>query len=414
MRPFATSARSGADTSQPGSGDIAVAVLAGTALFVTTGWLATGQRPWSLSLPEFLALVLAPASVGRITLVRSSRTSWRPVGALVAVAAVCGGPMVGALAAVCAFATTVGGVWRFRVAWGSAGVLAAFSAGVIAQGAPWSRSVSAGVALAAVVPVQLAAFALVAWSRRIEQVRAEAWTFLQGDLVELVIAAPLVVGAAVLQDAHPAVVAAEVVAVVVALHLAEWLRLSLVRQLAEARLAARRDRLTNAPNRLALDEALAAEHARIRRGAQPAGVLFLDLDHFRDVNNRLGYAVADQLLVALYRRIREEVRVSDFICRWGGEEFVIIAPEIGGELSLTAYADKVRLLIKSRPLAAGGETVTASLGATLLDDRTKPEDAVRIAGECVKRAKATRDAVVIAPRVRRPGPRLSAAPSRAS
>src|SRR3954469_1450982 len=82
-------------------------------------------------------------------------------------------------------------------------------------------------------------------------------------------------------------------------------------ELGRERARARTDALTGALNRHALEEALVSEEARVYRGAKPTGVLFLDVDLFRDVNNRYGYATGDALLVAVHDRLRSRLRVSD-------------------------------------------------------------------------------------------------------
>src|SRR3954469_7184918 len=113
-------------------------------------------------------------------------------------------------------------------------------------------------------------------------------------------------------------------------------------QLGQERARARTDALTGALNRHALEEALVSEQARVSRGAKVTGVLFLDADRFRDVNNTYGYATGDAVLVALHDRLRSRLRTSDSVYRWGGEEFIVIVPEAGDEASLAAGADRLR------------------------------------------------------------------------
>ena len=148
-------------------------------------------------------------------------------------------------------------------------------------------------------------------------------------------------------------------------------------ELGRERARARTDALTGALNRHALEEALASEQARVGRSANPTGVLFLDADRFRDVNNSYGYATGDALLVAVYDRLRSRLRASDTVYRWGGEEFVVIAPEVGDDASLSAGAERLRRLFAEEPLQVGPHRllVTVSIGAALLEPAWMPGDA---------------------------------------
>jgi diguanylate cyclase (GGDEF)-like protein len=165
--------------------------------------------------------------------------------------------------------------------------------------------------------------------------------------------------------------------------------------LAAERSRARVDALTSAPNRYALAEALGAEQARIRRGGCTAAVCFLDLDRFKKVNDTYGYAAGDALLVDVYERLRGELRATDLLFRWGGEEFVVLAPHVD-RAELADFAERLRLLLATRPFAIDGRprTITGSVGAVLLDASRPPHDALEAAGRLVKRAKLTRNTAV--------------------
>jgi diguanylate cyclase (GGDEF)-like protein len=171
---------------------------------------------------------------------------------------------------------------------------------------------------------------------------------------------------------------------------------ALERTLTEERSRARVDALTNAPNRYALAEALAAEQARMRRGGRPAGLAFLDLDRFKSVNDTYGYAAGDRLLVDVYQRLRGELRASDVVFRWGGEEFVVLAPHLEAP-ELANFAERLRLLLESRPFAIDGRprTITASVGAALLEESRPADAALEAASRLVKKAKLTRNTAVV-------------------
>jgi diguanylate cyclase (GGDEF)-like protein len=173
-------------------------------------------------------------------------------------------------------------------------------------------------------------------------------------------------------------------------------RRRLERTLAAERSRARVDALTTAPNRYALAEALAAEQARVRRGGRTAAVCFLDLDRFKTVNDTYGYAAGDRLLVDVHQRLRTELRASDRVFRWGGEEFVVLAPHVESS-ELADFAERLRLLLATRPFAIDGRprTITGSVGAVLLDGARPAEDALESAGTLVRKAKVTRNTAVV-------------------
>jgi diguanylate cyclase (GGDEF)-like protein len=173
-------------------------------------------------------------------------------------------------------------------------------------------------------------------------------------------------------------------------------RLGLERTLAKERSRARVDALTDAPNRHALAEALTAEQARIRRGARTGAICFLDLDRFKTVNDTYGYAAGDRLLVDVYQRLHEQLRASDQVFRWGGEEFVVLAPHVEGP-ELADFAERLRLLIATRPFSIDGKprTITGSVGAVLLEESRPAEAALEAAGRLVRKAKLTRNTAVV-------------------
>lgn len=120
------------------------------------------------------------------------------------------------------------------------------------------------------------------------------------------------------------------------------------------------DRLTGVWNRRRLEEAAAIEIARADRYHTRASLLMIDLDHFKRINDRLGHAAGDAALVEFCSRIRRNIRESDSLARWGGEEFIVLAPS--SRLSeAVEVAEKLREAVSGAPFA-GGETITASIG----------------------------------------------------
>lgn len=123
------------------------------------------------------------------------------------------------------------------------------------------------------------------------------------------------------------------------------------------------DPLTGLYNRRHFDATLARELARARRKAAPLSLLVLDIDHFKQVNDRHGHAAGDAVLRTIAQRIRAWGREGDVACRYGGEEFVMLLPECAVEAA-AARADVLRRAIASMPASPGGgpEQVTASIG----------------------------------------------------
>lgn len=122
------------------------------------------------------------------------------------------------------------------------------------------------------------------------------------------------------------------------------------------------DALTGLPNRRALTELLTAQMALSYRGEQTLSVVLIDVDHFKQVNDRHGHAVGDAVLVQLGEVLQSQVRVSDRVGRWGGEEFLVVAPAT----TLWAAADvaeRIRQSVAEWPFAHQQE-VTISLGVT--------------------------------------------------
>ena len=154
--------------------------------------------------------------------------------------------------------------------------------------------------------------------------------------------------------------------------------------------------MTSAPNRYALAEALNAEQARIRRGGRTAAVCFLDLDRFKTVNDTYGYVAGDRLLVDVHERLRDHLRATDLVFRWGGEEFVVLAPHVD-QAELADFAERLRLLLATRLFAIDGRprTITGSVGAVLLDESRPGQEALEAASRLVRKAKVTRNTAVV-------------------
>jgi diguanylate cyclase (GGDEF)-like protein len=131
----------------------------------------------------------------------------------------------------------------------------------------------------------------------------------------------------------------------------------------ELDLLSRIDGLTGLHNRRHIDETLEKVGASALRHGQPLSVLIFDIDHFKHVNDTYGHPGGDLVLVEFARRLRLVARVNDVVGRWGGEEFVIVAPQtdLDGALNL---GERARVDIAADPIQVGDEQawVTVSVG----------------------------------------------------
>ena len=367
------------------------------ALVVLTVWLRLHGATVTTTLPAAAALVVLAGLAEQVNVVVSPRMQASLAGGFVAAAALIGGPLVGAGAGVSAALLDTGAVSRKRFAWGGADALQGFGMGVVGQQVAL-RGGSGALALAALGllaglllnTVNIGVVALDRTGASLSQIFA-SW---RSRLLEWALPWPPLAAFLFSYRLAPSVALALASGLLLAVWLGNRVRFRLEQSLAEERLLARLDALTKAPNRYALAEALTAEHARIMRGDRPGAVCFLDLDLFREVNNTYGYAAGDQLLVAVYQRLRERLRVSDGVFRWGGEEFVVIAPD---QAELAELAERLRRLVSGQPFAIDGESlvVTCSVGAARLDETRTPEASLEMASRLVRVAKQTRDTVEV-------------------
>jgi diguanylate cyclase (GGDEF)-like protein/hemerythrin-like metal-binding protein len=124
--------------------------------------------------------------------------------------------------------------------------------------------------------------------------------------------------------------------------------------------AASTDRLTGCWNRRQLERAVEVEVGRSRRSHDPLSLVLFDLDHFKQVNDRYGHQVGDAVLVEMVERVTRTIRVSDSLTRWGGEEFVVLAP-LTGLTEAVATAERLRQVVAGEPFRETGP-LTATFG----------------------------------------------------
>lgn len=155
---------------------------------------------------------------------------------------------------------------------------------------------------------------------------------------------------------------------------------------------AMRDPLTGLANRTVCMEELTRAVARVgsgRPGLDGLGVVFLDVDRFKEVNDEHGHAAGDLLLGAVADRLRVAVRPSDVVARVGGDEFVVVAEGLAGRRAAFALGRRLRTAVE-RPIQVDGRpvSVTVSVGVALVDQpATDPDEALRLADDAMYRVK---------------------------
>ncbi|MBH0209777.1 MAG: GGDEF domain-containing response regulator [Nitrospira sp.] len=173
--------------------------------------------------------------------------------------------------------------------------------------------------------------------------------------------------------------------------LARAIRYAIERKRAEERLThlAQYDHLTGLVNRTLFRDRLIHAMARSKRLQQPMGLMLLDLDRFKAVNDTMGHDAGDQLLKAVADRLRECVREVDTVARMGGDEFTIILEALSHEDDITTVARRItKSLTEPFPLENQRVSIGVSIGITVypLDDH-EIDDLLRHADAAMYRAK---------------------------
>ncbi len=133
----------------------------------------------------------------------------------------------------------------------------------------------------------------------------------------------------------------------------------------QIRRLARTDSLTGLLNRRTMDGTGKYEIERARRKQQPLSVLMIDLDHFKDINDKNNHTVGDQVLKGVAKILSANTRSVDYLCRYGGDEFAIIMPD-ASEKQARVAAERLRSMIQQGkiPTDNGPQRITASIGIT--------------------------------------------------
>jgi diguanylate cyclase (GGDEF)-like protein/PAS domain S-box-containing protein len=128
------------------------------------------------------------------------------------------------------------------------------------------------------------------------------------------------------------------------------------------------DALTQLPNRRHFSQALEGAARRSRQTDRLCALLYLDVDHFKQINDRHGHAVGDAVLVEFARRLRGAVRTSDLVARLAGDEFTVLLADVRGEADVERVAQKILAVVRV-PFRVGERTlrVTTTIGAAVAD-----------------------------------------------
>ena len=152
-----------------------------------------------------------------------------------------------------------------------------------------------------------------------------------------------------------------------------------------------RDPLTGLFNRRYLSESLTREIARGRRRGKPVSVMAFDLDHFKDFNDRYGHPAGDLVLVAFARLLQANSRSEDIACRQGGEEFVLILPEMETAVAMRRAADLMKVLARLELMHEGQllPALTTSIGLAVFPTHADtPEALLALADQALYAAKS--------------------------
>ena len=155
------------------------------------------------------------------------------------------------------------------------------------------------------------------------------------------------------------------------------------------------DALTGAYNRRKFNELILAEIERVRRYGHPLSLFILDIDHFKRINDTRGHETGDEVLVVLAGLIRAGIRATDSLARWGGEEFVVLSPEVTVEEAM-GLAERLRAAAGTHEYSFVGK-VTASIGVAQHRAGETADELFARADEALYRAKqGGRDRVELA------------------
>src|SRR3989339_1125862 len=195
---------------------------------------------------------------------------------------------------------------------------------------------------------------------------------------------PVLVRTAILQDSQGQIVGA------VEIFSDSSPKLAITQKIKELEKMALLDHLTELANRRYTELNIQTKLDELRRYGRPFGILYMDIDHFKNVNDSYGHDIGDKVLIMVANTFVKNVRASDIVGRWGGEEFLAIIPNITEE-QLYFTANKLRVLVEQSgfSLNSGIVQVTVSIGATLAQPKDTVETLLERADKLLYYSKTT-------------------------
>jgi diguanylate cyclase (GGDEF)-like protein len=157
------------------------------------------------------------------------------------------------------------------------------------------------------------------------------------------------------------------------------------------------DSLTGLPNRMMAFDRINLEIHRARRSAQRFAVLFIDLDNFKSVNDTLGHAVGDELLIAIGARLQASLREADTVARLGGDEFLILVPDVVSEIEVEKIAERLlHAVSEPRELQGRKVVIHCSVGIAVYPENGESVEALMAnADNAMYQAKAAQEGTAI-------------------
>jgi diguanylate cyclase (GGDEF)-like protein len=154
--------------------------------------------------------------------------------------------------------------------------------------------------------------------------------------------------------------------------------------------AALTDALTGMQNRRYFDDALKEYLGEFRRIQKPVGLMIVDLDHFKQINDTHGHDIGDEVLRAVASCLKDMTRYHDVVARLGGEEFAVVAPNMDAD-TLVRFAERIRKAMAGMVIVSGNVRlkVTASVGLAVWDRKESAETLFRRADQQLYQAKKT-------------------------
>jgi diguanylate cyclase (GGDEF)-like protein/PAS domain S-box-containing protein len=147
------------------------------------------------------------------------------------------------------------------------------------------------------------------------------------------------------------------------------------------------DKLTATFNRMKFDTIIQKEMERAARYIKPLSLIMFDIDHFKKINDKYGHLAGDDILKSIANIAKKHIRKADYLFRWGGEEFMILAPETGS-IQAASSAERIRISLEQYTFREAGKA-TASFGIAQFTNGDKIDDLVKKVDSALYKAKSS-------------------------